>query len=355
MAAFAKLDSYKAWIGFEEAKRIGQELTHRLSSLGFGICSEVRASDLAPNTLASCDNSIGSSRVDPKQGWPLIGARADETRTSVVTGSRLLEIDQEFTRVALFGGVYNNYLALKRVLEVAAQLSVERVFCLGDMGGFGPHPNRCFPLLQDSGVICMAGNYDLALARGEEDCGCGYSDPRDNHFAQISYDYTFQKTSPGNKRWLGRLPEAIRFRLGPRQVHLCHGSPRRTNEFLWASNSPNHLLEKFLTDYDADVMACTHTGIKWQRALQPERQFINVGVIGRPENDGTTHVWFCLLTCEKGDVSCEFVPLAYGYENLANEMRAEELPSEFIQTVETGWWTTCLEIMPGKERRSGRY
>ena len=269
--------------------------------------------------------------------------------------SQLLEIDQRFTRVAFFGGIYSNHLALERLLDVAAQRGAERIFCLGDIGGFGPHPDLCFPLLQDSGIVCMAGNYDLSLARGEEDCGCGYSDPRDNHFAQISYDYTFRNTSAANKRWLGTLPEAIRFRLGSKQVHLCHGSPRRTNEFLWASNSPNHLLAKFLSGYGADLMACTHTGIKWQRSLLPDRQFVNVGVIGRPENDGNTHVWFCLLTFEPGGVRSEFVPLSYNYEGLANEMRAEELPYEFIQTVETGWWTTCLEIMPGKERRCGKY
>jgi hypothetical protein len=36
-------------------------------------------------------------------------------------------------------------------------------------------------------------------------------------------------------------------------------------------------------------------------------------------------------------------------------MRAEKLPKEFIQTVVTGWWTTCLEILPAKERRRGQF
>jgi hypothetical protein len=37
------------------------------------------------------------------------------------------------------------------------------------------------------------------------------------------------------------------------------------------------------------------------------------------------------------------------------EMVAEELPREFIKTIQTGWWTTCLEILPGKERARGRF
>ena len=43
-------------------------------------------------------------------------------------------------------------------------------------------------------------------------------------------------------------------------------------------------------------MLCTHTGIKWHRALPDGRHVVNVGVIGRPENDGRTNVWYALLT-----------------------------------------------------------
>jgi hypothetical protein len=28
---------------------------------------------------------------------------------------------------------------------------------------------------------------------------------------------------------------------------------------------------------------------------------------------------------------------------------------EFVQTVLTGYWTTCLEILPSKERSRGRH
>jgi hypothetical protein len=36
-------------------------------------------------------------------------------------------------------------------------------------------------------------------------------------------------------------------------------------------------------------------------------------------------------------------------------MDAEGLPAEFSETVRTGWWTTCLEVLPAKERRRGPY
>ncbi len=49
------------------------------------------------------------------------------------------------------------------------------------------------------------------------------------------------------------------------------------------------------------------------------------------------------------------LPVDYDHERLAREMEAEELPPEFVETVRTGWWTSCLEILPAKERAQGRY
>ena len=36
-------------------------------------------------------------------------------------------------------------------------------------------------------------------------------------------------------------------------------------------------------------------------------------------------------------------------------MRAAGLPEPFVETIETGWWTTCLEIVPPRERSRGRF
>ena len=261
---------------------------------------------------------------------------------------------REYRRIAVFGGIYNNYLALEATLEDVRRRDVEAVFCLGDMGAFGPHPDRVFPLLENGSVLAIQGNYDHSLAIGLDDCQCGYTDPRDNYFARLSYDYTFRKTSPENKAWLGKLPRHRRARLGEYHLLMCHGSPRRINEFLWETTSPNCLLDKFCRDFETDIVLCTHTGIKWHRVLDGDRHVVNVGTIGRPENDGRVNVWYALLTA--GDVlEVDFVPVHYDHERLSMEMEHEGLPGEFIETIRTGWWTTCLEILPAKERARGKF
>ena len=48
--------------------------------------------------------------------------------------------------------------------------------------------------------------------------------------------------------------------------------------------------QKFPQDSGTDVLLCTHIGIKWQRRLPEIKHPVNVGVIGRPENDGQPNV-----------------------------------------------------------------
>ncbi len=269
-------------------------------------------------------------------------------------------------RLAFLGGIYSNHVALDAALHDARRRGAEEVFCLGDMGAFGPHPDRAVDTLREQDVICVQGNYDDSIGRALEDCQCGYTDPQDNLFAQISYDYTLANTSSEHRDWLRQLPKSLDFERDGVRFHLCHGSPRRTNEFLWESTTSTAFLDRVMEPTGADVVLGTHTGLHWTRQTHQGRRFVNVGVLGRPANDGKTCVWYTLIDLMReangggvqgrdGEtVSVEFVPLEYDHGRLATEMRAERLPEEFVETIETGWWTTCLEVLPSRERRRGR-
>lgn len=255
--------------------------------------------------------------------------------------------------IAVFGGIYSNHLALQAALANVQARGIRDIYCLGDLGAFGPSPDRVFPLLREHGVQCIQGNYDNSIGHELPDCQCGYTDPRDNYFARISYVYTLAGTCRENRAWLRELPLERRLPLGGRRVLMCHGSPRRMNEFLWESTTSSHFLRHVAAVHEADIILATHTGIKWHRQFDG-KHFVNVGVLGRPENDGKTNVWYVIISVDS-DVTVEFVPVSYDHERLAHEMAAERLPDEFIDTIRTGWWTTCLEVLPAKERRRGRH
>jgi predicted phosphodiesterase len=260
----------------------------------------------------------------------------------------------EYHKIACLGGVYSNYLALQAALDDLRKRDVEAIFCLGDLGAFGPYPDRTIEMVQQNNVLCLQGNYDDSIGNALDDCQCGYTDPRDNYFAQISYDYTLKNSSASSRAFLRTLPQQRRIRLGQTETLLCHGSPRRVNEFLWESTTSSQFLNELLVQHEVSLMLATHTGIKWQRELAAG-QFVNVGVLGRPENDGTPRVWYTLIETTAAGVAVEFVPVDYDHMRLGREMQSEGLPQEFIDTILHGWWSTCLEILPVKERRRGIY
>jgi hypothetical protein len=204
--------------------------------------------------------------------------------------------------------------------------------------------------------LSIQGNYEESLASGREDCNCGYTDPRDNHFARLSYEYTARNCSTAFRSWMGELPPRRRVHIGDRELLLVHGSPRKVNDFLFASTTSVPFLEVLLDQERCDGLLCTHTGLPWHRRLPSGRDVVNVGVIGRPANDGETDVWYSMLEIgEDAALRVELVPLSYDHLALAEEMRQEALPAEFIETILSGWWTTCLEILPARERARSRF
>ena len=256
-------------------------------------------------------------------------------------------------RIAVCGGPYANPYALSAFVTDAHRRGCEQLYCLGDLGGFGAEIDALWPILQAADITCVAGNYDVAIARGDPDCGCGYRDPRDNEYAQLIYDHTRTHTSPGFAAWMGRLPTERRERLGGCDIHLVHGSPIALNDFWWESLSEDeHRLR--VAASGAEVICCTHSGLPWQRRIGGTL-VVNVGVLGKPANDGRREVWYAIVEVGDGQAQAELVPLAYDWEAQARSIRAARIPESFVATIETGWWTTCLEVLPPPERARGRY
>lgn len=260
-----------------------------------------------------------------------------------------IEIPAGCDRIVLCGGPYSNFGSVEAFLNQTADVTYR--FCLGDIGGFGPLPNRTIERLRAAEVICLQGNYDHAIGMGERDCGCGYTDPRDREFAQISYDYTFAHTAPEHRDWMKTLPKLIRLRWRDRTLLLCHGSPNLVNEFVWESDTGDQWIAACLERYGVAGIFATHTGIPWMRQVG-DGFWCNVGVLGRPAHEGKSHVYFAEVEFPVGASRPmpHIVPLTYDPQPVVAAMAAEGLPEEFQESLLQGIWTTCAEILPDAER-----
>ena len=259
-------------------------------------------------------------------------------------------LPNECTTIALAGGPYSNFGAVAEFLRRTDGLPR---FCLGDIGGFGPLPDRTLDLIRGSDIACLQGNYDHSIGHGEKDCGCGYIDPVDRHYAQVSYDYTDRKTSPHHKAFLRALPEQILLVWRNVRVLLCHGSPDQVNEFVWESETSDDTLAHWLDANGVTGICATHSGLPWIRALDDGRFWCNVGVLGRPAHEDSARVFYGLLEFPHGNAvpSPRLVPMGYDPQPVAAAMRSEGLPDVFVDSLLGGRWTTCCNILPDAERQ----
>ena len=153
---------------------------------------------------------------------------------------------------AVITDIHGNLPALEAALDRIDELGVERVYCGGDLVGYGPHPNEVCALIAEREIPSIFGNYDYAIARDLDDCGCAYIDQHDRELGQQSVAWTLEHTDRTAKTFMRELPFDLRFALGEREVHLVHGSPRKVNEYLF-EDKPARLYERLADAEDTDA------------------------------------------------------------------------------------------------------
>ena len=83
----------------------------------------------------------------------------------------------ELNRIAVITDIHGNLPALEASLDAIDAIGVDAVYCGGDLVGYGPHPNEVCRLIEERGIPTIYGNYDYAIARELDDCGCAYVTP----------------------------------------------------------------------------------------------------------------------------------------------------------------------------------
>jgi putative phosphoesterase len=228
-------------------------------------------------------------------------------------------------RVAVITDIHANLPALDAVLEFIDGEDIDQVLCGGDLVGYGPHPNEVCTLIEVREIPTIHGNYDYAIARELEDCGCAYVNRHDREIGQQSVDWTLAHTNQSAKDFMRELPFDLRFELGSKRVRLVHGSPRKVNEYLF-EDKPARTFERIAADADCDVLVFGHTHKPWVHRYGGVL-FVNCGSVGKPK-DGDPRAAFAVLSANGDEVEVTIQRVAYSAERVAGEVRDAGLPGE---------------------------
>ena len=229
--------------------------------------------------------------------------------------------------VAVVTDIHGNLPALEAALAAIDERGIERIYCGGDLVGYGPRPNEVCALIEDRGIPTIYGNYDYAIARDMDDCGCAYVTQHDRDLGQQSVAWTLEHTDARSKQFMRALPFDLRFELGGARVRLVHGSPRKVNEYLF-EDKPARTFERIAAGADCDVLVFGHTHKPWVHEYGGV-QFVNCGSVGKPKDGDPRGAFAVLEAAADGGVDASIVRVDYDAEAVAREVQAAGLPGEY--------------------------
>src|ERR1700680_4398510 len=94
------------------------------------------------------------------------------------------------SRVAVITDIHANLLALDAALAAIDAIGVDSVYCGGDLVGYGPRPMEVCDRVRERAIPTIYGNYDYAIGRDLEDCGCAYVSQHDRLLGERSVAWT---------------------------------------------------------------------------------------------------------------------------------------------------------------------
>jgi diadenosine tetraphosphatase ApaH/serine/threonine PP2A family protein phosphatase len=120
-------------------------------------------------------------------------------------------------KILVLSDSHGNKFGLEAVLDSGRDY--DRIVCLGDVVGYGAHPNECCEILRQREAISLSGNHDAAVL-GKIDVTWF------NPIAQAAVSWTREHLKEENRLWLDGLPaQQVFAEWGFQAVHASLREP----------------------------------------------------------------------------------------------------------------------------------
>lgn len=234
--------------------------------------------------------------------------------------------------IALLADPHANVEALETCLNYLEKRGINDAIVLGDIVGYGPHPQECIDLLRGrKNFSIIRGNHDHAVVTGKKVSGS-------NSLAGWTLNWTQNNVADEYREWLDGLPSYLK----QDNWLAVHGSPRDKTFFngyvyqmtytenldeLQSRNIPlcfhghTHIQKIYYRMKGNDLMTEKDTGV----IKSAQYSLICPGSVGQPRN-GKAGAEFAIINTET--LELEFLRLPYNIEKTIAAMKVHNFPSE---------------------------
>lgn len=231
-------------------------------------------------------------------------------------------------KIGVLGDIHGNIEALKVAYNLAMEEKVEKLFHLGDLGGYAPFVNEVVDFLIEHNILGIQGNYDEAVAYDLPHCGCKYEDEFQAEMSHISFEWTKKYVTEKSKNYMKSLPFSIEFEANGKLVKIFHATPIKNNLY-WSEERTEKFYLLMAERAQADIMIYGHTHIPYFRKIG-DRYFINAGSVGKPK-DGDSRTCLCVIDITHDAVEVNFIRRQYDIQKMINAIIESGLPSYFAE------------------------
>jgi predicted phosphodiesterase len=240
-------------------------------------------------------------------------------------------------RIAVISDIHANYHALEAVLAAIDAEQPDEVWCLGDLVGYGPRPNRCCRIVASRAAICLAGNHDLGVL-GDEPLELFSLD------AAAAAQWSQGVLEPDPRAYLQSLKPVLR----RKDVELYHASPRdpvwdyvltedAAVESLALTTAPivlvGHSHVPLAVTIEDDSVAGGVAPEGTEVALEGRRWLLNPGSVGQPRDGDPRAAWLLL---DLGAGRASFRRIEYPVKQTQEEILARDLPETLATRLAVG-------------------
>ena len=229
-------------------------------------------------------------------------------------------------KLAVISDIHGNVYALMKTFEDIDEQKVDKIICLGDLVGYGPHPNEVVALIKRREIPCIKGNYDASVVDGD------FTFIRDNTVNSFTLPWTCNEVRASNKHFLSELPTELNYDFNGVKIKFTHGSPKKINEYLF-ENGDN--TKNIMNDLEEDVLVCAHTHIPCVKKYG-NKLLVNVGSVGKPKIGKPNPTYAIIEIEDNGEIKVTFRYLEYEFKRIVKDCTMLNFPPAITSSYETG-------------------
>lgn len=227
-------------------------------------------------------------------------------------------------KLAFISDIHSNLHAFEEVLGHIEELSIDEIWCCGDIVGYNAFPNECLKIVRENCIPSVLGNHDWATIRGDTSWF--------NQYGVAGVEHSRKCIDQEGMRFLEKLPSNRQFERDGVSFYMAHGSPRDNvfeYVFPWESDS---FFEGFVEMVDAEVIVLGHTHMPMMKKIS-DKIFLNPGAVGQPRDDDPGAAF---MVFDTSDRRYRWYRIVYDVDAAARCIREKGLPSFLAERLYIG-------------------